>query len=217
MTSRKKILLQLALDCLSLADARRILQKAGSFFDILEVGTPLLKAGGLDAVRAVRADFPDRMVLADTKTMDAGAVEAAMVFGAGAHIMTVCAAAPDATIRSVLKAAAEYGARAAVDFIGVSGKRRRLAQIRRMDPHFICGHLGIDEQGEGRRAFFDEAFAPAPDRPDLMLAGGIRPETIREILPLRPDVIIVGGYVTGAESPALAARRIRNELTRLTS
>ena len=43
--------------------------------DWVEAGTPLIKAEGLTAVRALKAEFPDKTIVADMKTMDAGRVE----------------------------------------------------------------------------------------------------------------------------------------------
>jgi 3-hexulose-6-phosphate synthase len=103
----------------------------------------------------------------------------------------------------------------AVDFIGVERKQTRLDQLKGMNPHFICDHVGIDEQGAGKKDFFSQCFEPAPGRPPLMLAGGIRPDMIRDFLPLEPRVIIVGSYVTGDQRPAEAAHALRAELTRL--
>ena len=72
MTAR----LQLALDQVDLHRALRAAREgvAGGVH-ILEVGTPLLKAEGLGAVRAIREAFPKHEIVCDAKTMDAGRLE----------------------------------------------------------------------------------------------------------------------------------------------
>ena len=66
--------------------------------DWLEVGTPLIKAAGLDAVRALKERFPDRVIVANLKIMDAGRVEVEYAAKVGAGVVSVLAAADDATI-----------------------------------------------------------------------------------------------------------------------
>jgi len=129
--------------------------------------------------------------------------------------MTVCAAAPDATISAVIKTAAVFGCGAAVDFIGVAQVRKRLDQILKLGPHYICCHLGIDEQNQKKAPVFSDCFAPQPGRPPLMVAGGMKPELIRSVLPLEPEVIVVGGYVTGASDPSEAAKEIQEAVINL--
>src|SRR5690606_39413006 len=57
--------------------------------DWLEAGTPLILAEGLHAVRALRKRFPKHPIVADLKTMDAGYLEAEMMFRAGATFVVV--------------------------------------------------------------------------------------------------------------------------------
>src|SRR5690242_6328172 len=82
-------LLQLALDYISLPPALVMAAQVGPEVDIIEIGTPLCKAAGIDAVRAVREICPNNLILADLKTPDVGGLEAAMAFDAGADMMTV--------------------------------------------------------------------------------------------------------------------------------
>ncbi|HNX27550.1 MAG TPA: orotidine 5'-phosphate decarboxylase, partial [Phycisphaerae bacterium] len=69
--------LQVALDFVELGRAMEVARAAvAGGADYIEVGTPLIKSEGLDAVRQIRAAFPDKVIIADTKTMDAGRIEA---------------------------------------------------------------------------------------------------------------------------------------------
>ena len=63
----------------------------------IELGTPLIKQQGLSVVTNVKAAYPDKLVFADMKTMDAGELEADLAFDAGADIMTVLGTAGDST------------------------------------------------------------------------------------------------------------------------
>jgi hypothetical protein len=77
---------RLILDLLTVEDALALAGKVAEHVDIIELGTPLIKAAGLSAVTAVKAAHPDKIVLADMKTMDAGELEADIAFKAGADV-----------------------------------------------------------------------------------------------------------------------------------
>src|SRR5205085_7520309 len=65
--------LQLALDFVDLHRAVKVAEEAvRGGVDWIEVGTPLLKAEGLRAVRTLRSRFPDVPIVCDAKPMDAG-------------------------------------------------------------------------------------------------------------------------------------------------
>ena len=95
-----KPVLQVALDLLNADRALAIAKdavKGGA--DWLEAGTPLIKSEGMDIVRQLREQFPDKTIVADMKTMDTGALETEMAAKAGADIISILAASDDGTIR----------------------------------------------------------------------------------------------------------------------
>ena len=71
--------LQLALDFVSLNDALRTASAVHPHFDIAEIGTPLIIEEGLRALEELKARWPEKRFLADTKIMDAGRIEATTV------------------------------------------------------------------------------------------------------------------------------------------
>ncbi|MCE4611710.1 MAG: orotidine 5'-phosphate decarboxylase, partial [Desulfurococcales archaeon] len=112
--------LQVALDTGSLWEAFRIASLMPSDRRIvLEAGTPLIKSVGLyDAVGVLRGVAGwDRAVVADTKTVDAGGLEARSAGEAGADAMTVLSEAHEATIKEALEASEADGIAVYVDLI----------------------------------------------------------------------------------------------------
>ena len=80
-----RVLVQVALDFVDNSRALKCAREAAAGgADILEVGTPLLKAEGLTAVRLLHAEFPHLPIVCDSKTMDAGRAEMEMAAKAGA-------------------------------------------------------------------------------------------------------------------------------------
>lgn len=91
-------LLQLALDHSSLEAAQRDVTLLKDSVDIVEAGTILCLNEGLSAVKALREQCPDKIIVADWKVADAGETLAQQAFGAGANWMTIICAAPLATV-----------------------------------------------------------------------------------------------------------------------
>src|SRR5690625_7829019 len=101
--------LQLALDRLTEKECLSVLEETKESIDIIEVGTGVIKEYGMSIVRTIRELYPDRLIVADMKTCDAGKHEALQAFEAGADITTVMALSADATITDTLKVTKESG------------------------------------------------------------------------------------------------------------
>src|SRR5690606_39793809 len=103
-------LVQISLDLTNNDEALRTAAVAvESGVDWIEVGTPLVLAEGLHAVRALRHEFPEHPIVVDLKTMDGGYLEAEMRGDAGADAGIVMARAHEATIEAVSAAGERFG------------------------------------------------------------------------------------------------------------
>ncbi len=205
-----KPVLQLALDFVDLHRALGVAREAvRGGVDWLEVGTPLLKAEGLEAVRKLRDEFPNATIVCDTKTMDAGRVEMESAAKAGAHVATVLGAAPDATIRECIEAGRNYGIRVAVDLVNVPDPAARALQVAEWGASLLGVHCPIDQQMEGKDPFDAlRAVVAAVDLP-VSVAGGINSETAGLAVQAGAAVVVVGGALTKAEDAEEAARCIK--------
>jgi 3-hexulose-6-phosphate synthase len=216
--------LQLALDVESLAAARAVLEKTADLVDIAEVGTPLILKTGTAVVSALRKEYPRLAILADFKIMDAGEMEAAIAFEAGADIVTVLAAAETVTIQRACAAARAADGEVMADLIAVAAPARRAAEVLDAGVHILCCHVAFDRQSAHRGtprhsglAGVDPAAELAEVRAALpgarvAVAGGMTPDAIRQVRALRPEIVIVGGFVTRAADPRAAAMAIRSAL-----
>ena len=206
-------ILQLALDFVDLKRAIKSAQAgiAGGV-DWLEVGTPLIKSEGLQAVRELRSLFPDVTVVADMKIMDAGRIEVETAAKAGANIVDVLGAASDATIRECIQAGKNYGARIVVDLIAVKDPVSRAKKVEKFGADYITVHCSIDEQMEGKDPFETlRRVAEAVSLP-VGVAGGISSETAPRALEAGASIVIVGGAITKAVDPVAAARIIKKAM-----
>lgn len=206
--------LQVALDFLELDRALKVAEEAAAGgADILEAGTPLIKSVGLDAVRRLRAMFPKLMIAADMKVMDAGRMEVEAAAKAGAGVVHVLAAAPDATIAECVEAGREYGARIVVDLLGAADPVARAKQVAALGVDMIDVHAAIDEQMRGADPFaLLRAVAAEVDVP-LCAAGGIHSENAHQAVAAGASVVIVGGAISKAPDARKATADIVRAIT----
>lgn len=214
MFMKEATLLQVALDCITSEEALQISQQVEEYVNVLEVGTPLLKSEGRRVIELLRKYFPDKLIFADTKTMDSGDLEARIVFEAGADIMSVCGIASRETIEAAIDQAKICHKQVLVDLIGIQDKLQYVGRLRWMKPDFIGIHTGIDEQRKGKYPYQDlEAISQVISLP-LLVAGGIIPEDIPYVMMFHPSIIAVGSYITHADNPQVAAKIIKGEISR---
>ena len=62
--------LQLALDDITLEDALSLVRTVRDYIDIIEIGTPFVIEYGMEAVRVMKKEFPEKEILADLKIME---------------------------------------------------------------------------------------------------------------------------------------------------
>src|ERR1041385_206836 len=141
--------LQIALDEVNLDRALGYAREAvAGGVDWVEAGTPLIKACGLDAARELKKAFPDKLIVADMKTMDTGAFETEIAVKAGAGLVGILGAASDGTFREAVKAGRKYGAKVYMDLISVPDKLKRAKEAQALGVDYVCLHMGVDEQME---------------------------------------------------------------------
>lgn len=206
-----KPLIQVALDSLDYEQTLALARQAAPYVDIIEIGTPCLKVNGLALVKAIKVAHPDKLLFVDLKTMDAGYYEAEPFFKVGADITTVLGTADIGTIKGVIDVANAYGKQAQVDLINVQDKAARATEAARLGAHIIGIHTGIDQQLAGQTPFADlSALVALGLNVKISVAGGIKQSTVQQVVKSSPDIIVIGGAITGSKAPELAAREIRD-------
>ncbi|ENI8073793.1 3-keto-L-gulonate-6-phosphate decarboxylase UlaD [Vibrio vulnificus] len=113
-----KPMIQIALDQTNLTDAIAVASNVHRYVDVIEVGTILAFAEGMNAVSTLRENHPDHILVCDMKTTDGGAILARMAFEAGADWITVSAAAHIATIKACKKVADEFNGEIQIEIYG---------------------------------------------------------------------------------------------------
>jgi len=201
--------LQVAMDVLTTADALALAGKVAEHVDIIELGTPLIKAEGLRAVTAIKEAHPDKIVFADLKTMDAGELEADTAFSAGADLVTVLGTAGDSTIVGAVKAATKHGKGVVVDLIGVADKATRAREVTDLGAEFVEMHAGLDEQAEDGYTLDTLLTQGTDSGVAFSVAGGVSTATIEAVQKAGASVAVAGGAIYSAEDPGAAAAELR--------
>jgi len=205
--------LQLALDFVDLPRALQVAEEAvAGGADWLEAGTPLIKSEGLEAVRAIHARWPDRVVVADMKTMDAGRAEVECAAKSGARVVGVLGAASDATLKECIEAARHYGAEVVVDMIQVPDVVARAKQVEEFGANYIGIHLAIDEQMQGKTPWDTLREVAKNVSIPIAVAGGVNSETAALALEAGASIVIVGGAITKAEDATAATRAVKQAM-----
>jgi 3-hexulose-6-phosphate synthase len=202
-------LIQLALDSLDFNQTVKLASVAAPYVDIFEIGTPCIKYNGLGLVKELRKMFPNKLLLVDLKTMDAGEYEASPFYEAGADICTVLGVSGLATIGGVIKAANKFNAEVQVDLINVPDKAACARESAKLGAHIIGVHTGLDAQAAGQTPFADlQAVANLGLNVRISVAGGIKQSTVQQVAKAGASIVVVGAAIYGAASPADAAREI---------
>ncbi|RJR43248.1 MAG: bifunctional hexulose-6-phosphate synthase/ribonuclease regulator, partial [Desulfobacteraceae bacterium] len=180
--------IQIALDLLDLPRAIRIAEEAvkGIIEETrddskawVELGTPLIKSEGMNAVREMRDRFPQLTICADMKTMDAGSTEVEMAAKAGANIVFILGCSPDSCISEAVLAAKKYGVKLAADLISVADPEKRAAELEKMGVDIVNIHVGLDQQVLGIKPvdLVRRIASSISGKAMISAAGGLNSET----------------------------------------
>lgn len=205
--------LQIALDTLSLEECIILLEQTKGNVDIAEVGTPFIIEEGMRPVRELKKRFPEIEILADTKIMDAGELEASSAFKAGVDIVTVLGVSNDETILGAIKAAKQHGGKIMIDMIAVKNLVERAKEIDAMGVDYICVHTAFDVQKSGKDPLDElKMINKVICNAKSAVAGGVKLSTIDEIVEEGAEIIVVGGAICNAENKSETAKEMKKHL-----
>ena len=142
-----KPIVQISLDLTNIDEALETAAMAlRAGVDWLEAGTPLILAEGLHGVKKLREAFPLIPIVADLKTMDGGYLEAEMMAKAGATHVVVMARAHPETIKCVVNAGRDFGAKVMGDNLGCPDMVLAAKELEDLGCDYIVHHIGYDER-----------------------------------------------------------------------
>ena len=142
--------------------------------------------------------------------MDAGGYEVMKASEAGADIITVLGATDDATIIGAVEEAKKHGTKILVDMINVKELKKRTYEIDALGVDYICVHTGYDLQAVGENSFEQlQIIKRIVKNAKAAVAGGIKLNTLPEVIQAQPDLVIVGGGITGQDDKKDVAKQMQ--------
>ncbi|URZ86848.1 3-keto-L-gulonate-6-phosphate decarboxylase UlaD [Floricoccus penangensis] len=205
--------LQIALDHSDLPSALKDVKNVGDIVDILEVGTILVLQEGDQAIKCVRAMYPEKTIVADTKCADAGTTVAGNVAKAGADWMTVICAATIPTMKAAAKEVKDLQVELYGDWTYDQAQEWLDAGIDQAIYHqsrdaLFAGETWGEKDLTKVKKLIDMGFR-------VSVTGGLDVDTLKLFEGIPVYTFITGRGITAAENPAKAAQAFQDELIRL--
>ncbi|MTD42345.1 3-dehydro-L-gulonate-6-phosphate decarboxylase [Erwinia sp. CPCC 100877] len=205
--------LQIALDHSDLPGAIKDAACVGEIVDIIEVGTILCLQAGAEAIRCIRALYPNKKIVADTKCADAGGTVAQNCQEAGADWMTVICCATLPTMQAAAAKVQEVQVELYGDWTFEQAEKWLSAGISQAIYHqsrdaLLAGETWGEKDLEKVRKLIEMGFR-------VSVTGGLSVETLKLFKELDVFTFIAGRGITAASDPKKAAQDFQNEIKRI--
>lgn len=206
-------LLQVALDNNDLAGALKSAKALGEVVDVIEAGTILCLQEGMEAVRCLRALFPDKIILADTKCADAGGTVAKNCKNAGATWMTVICSATIPTMKAALKEIDDLQVELYGDWTLEDAKKWKEAGLSQVVYHqsrdaLLAGESWGEKDLKKVKDLIDLGFK-------VSVTGGLEFDTLKLFKDLNIYCFIAGRSLRDAKNPKEEGEKWRKEIQRI--
>lgn len=201
------MIIQLAIDRVTVEEAIKIIEETKEYIDIVEVGTSLIKDYGMSSVRKIKETFPNTTILADIKTIDEAEYEFRAVYEAGADIATVMGASALDTIEICDRIAKEYKKDYMIDLLEVD--EYRLPKLTKFPDAIFGVHLPADKAGVGLDNLINESVVSLKSVKRIAVAGGVSIRIMPFLEKCGIEIVIVGGAITKALDRTKAAKDFR--------
>jgi len=205
--------LQVALDNNTLESALEDVREVGSIVDIVEAGTILILQEGTKAVSSMRALFPNKTIIADTKCADAGGTVAKNMADAGADWMTCICAATIPTMKAANKEISEIQVELYGNWTREDAQQWLDAGITQAIYHqsrdaLLSGGSWGEKDLNKVKMLVDMGFR-------VSVTGGLSVDKLALFEGVNVYTFIAGRAITQADDPAKAAQAFQDELKRL--
>jgi len=122
---------------------------------IIEVGTPLIKTYGINAISKIKSWWSSKTltsgkninpyIVADLKTMDRGEREVEIAVSGGANAAIALGTAPIETLDVFVKTCKERGIDSMIDMMNIDFSLQVLRELKNL-PDVVILHRGVDEE-----------------------------------------------------------------------
>lgn len=205
--------LQVALDHSDLPSAIADVVAVGDVVDIIEVGTILCLQAGQEAVKCMRALYPHKKIVADTKCADAGGTVAKNCREAGADWMTVICCATIPTMKAAAKEVQEVQVELYGDWTYEQAEKWLDAGISQAIYHQSRDALLAGETWGAKDLAKVKKLIEMGFR--VSVTGGLEVETLKLFKELPVYTFITGRGITATANPQESAQAFKDEIYRI--
>ena len=97
--------------------------------------------------------------------------------------------------------------------IAVQDLQKRAKELDELGADYIAVHTGYDLQAEGKSPLESlRQVKSVITNSKVAVIGGIKPDTIKEVVAEEPDLVVVGGGIANADDPVAAAKQCKDAI-----
>lgn len=200
---------QLALDIVDLDTAVNLATALHEQLDLIEVGSLLMYAHGVQAITALRTAVPHMPLLADMKIVDRGKDISQLAFAAGADWVTVLAGTGKSVIHVTATAAHNLGKRVMLDLIDATSLGQSALEATSLGVDALLFHKPADDDDRNLSFLDNWDMVRTNTRLPIFIAAPITPETAATLASLKPDGIIIDTASVMGSDPKASLAEIR--------
>ena len=215
--------LQLTIDHGKRHEVIALVDRLADHVDVVEIGYPQVVTFGLGLIEELRAAHPDLCLCVDAKVFHGGTGVTTRCFEAGANIVTCLSAAPNPVIEKMVAKAKNYGGQIMCDMSAPARSlAQRTAEVDALGVDYVAVHTGYlpeyDYDLDTHRRWFTPKVQPLDlakvakrnlRNAKLALNTSINESNIRDVIALKPEVIMIGRAILDADDRVAAAERFR--------
>jgi len=206
--------LQISFDLLDLDKALDIGSHVAQYAHVLEIGTILIYHHGINAVKRFKEAFPEKVILADTKIVDRGKEVAELFAQAGADWITVMAGTSPNVIHAATTTAHGLNMKVMLDLIDSNSIGQSAMEAKNLGANALLFHQPYSEQES--LMFLDKwDMIKGNTSLPIFVSAKINRTNVDKIISIKPDTIIVGLSITGAENSSAEAQYFSDLVSKL--
>ncbi|MEU8179166.1 orotidine 5'-phosphate decarboxylase / HUMPS family protein [Micromonospora sp. NPDC049047] len=201
--------IQVALDLADLDQAVLVARAAArAGVDFVEVGDPLLKQHGVQAIDRIKRDVPQVVVVAEMMSADWGREQVVLAAGAGADVVFLIGPASVASVAAAAEAGRQLGVPVMLDVPGTALSESWVRDMERAGVDAFAITTNIDIGVGTRRPLARVQAIRSWTRLPVAVSGGFGPSDRDVLTSADWDVLIVGRSVTEGLDPELVAQQL---------
>lgn len=200
---------QIALDLYDLELALEVAQAAAAAgMDFIEVGDPLIKKVGLDAIERIKCRLPQITVVAEMMSADWGRDQVILAAEAGADVVFLIGPATTASVSAAVEAGRRLGVPIVLDVPVVHVSQQWIREMEHVGVDGFAITTNIDLGVGGRAPLASAKMVRAWTRLPVAVSGGFSTTDYSVIRSTEWDILIVGRSVAEAVQPTAVASHL---------